>query len=136
MKKIAALILLLLYFSVSTGVLVNIHYCMGSLRSIDFTISKGDTCSRCGMKNKTGCCHEDCKIIKLGVDQQMAKAITNNFALCTWSGTSLFQRGTNHAGKRENIKNILSFASRPAFFQYLSPRQRMENMNSGQIVPC
>jgi hypothetical protein len=73
MKKILAAILLLVYFTVSTGAPVNIHYCMGNVKSIDFSTSKGSRCERCGMKSRKGCCHDDLKIIKLSVDQQLAK---------------------------------------------------------------
>lgn len=76
LKKILACILFLVYFSVSTGALVNIHYCMGTVKSIDFKISTSSMCKGCGMKNRTGCCHDDLKIIKLTLDQQLTKLDT------------------------------------------------------------
>ncbi|HLY69998.1 MAG TPA: hypothetical protein VKR53_09720 [Puia sp.] len=74
MKKVCVSILSLLYLVAVCGFAVNIQYCMGRVSSIDYAYSRSKTCSRCGMENKTGCCHAELKIIKLSADQQTTKA--------------------------------------------------------------
>ena|ERR1700688_1480265 len=76
MKKALFSIFSLIYFVVASGVAVNIHYCMGQLSSVDYAYNKnnGDTCGKCGMENKKGCCHNESKFVKLTDDQQLAKA--------------------------------------------------------------
>jgi hypothetical protein len=49
---------------------------MGTVKSIDFKIGTGNMCKGCGMKKMTGCCHDDLRIIKLTLDQQLTKLDT------------------------------------------------------------
>jgi hypothetical protein len=65
MKKITVAILAIIYLTVSTGVAMNIHYCMGKIASVDL-IHSSEKCSKCGMKTKGGCCKDEFKIVKLG----------------------------------------------------------------------
>ena len=64
-KKVAGTILLLLYVTITSGVIVNIHNCMGMVRSVTFGHEKDDACSTCGMKDKKGCCNTEHKFIKV-----------------------------------------------------------------------
>jgi hypothetical protein len=77
MKKFFLGILTFIYIAVASGVVVNIHYCMGRLSEVDYGYAAGNKCSKCGMKNKTGCCHNESKFIKITDDQQLAKADIN-----------------------------------------------------------
>jgi hypothetical protein len=74
MKKIIAGILSIIYFTVTTGFAINIHYCMGHVSSIDYSYSNSKNCGQCGMENKKGCCHSEFKIVKLSDEQQVSKA--------------------------------------------------------------
>ena len=66
MKKIFVGILALMYMTVSSGIAMEIHYCMGKKAGIDFYGSANDKCGRCGMKEKkSGCCHDEHKFYKL-----------------------------------------------------------------------
>ena len=56
---------MLLYVTITSGVIVNIHNCMGMVRSISFGHEKDDACSTCGMKEKKGCCNTEHKFIKV-----------------------------------------------------------------------
>lgn len=59
-------ILAILYLAVSSGVALELHYCMGDKTGMDFYGSSSDTCGKCGMSEKdTGCCHDDYKFYKL-----------------------------------------------------------------------
>lgn len=74
MKKILLGILAFIYITVASGLVVNIHYCMGRLSGVDYGYSSNNKCSKCGMENKKGCCHNESKFVKLAGDQQLAKA--------------------------------------------------------------
>ena len=71
MKKASAAILLTLYLAFSSGVVVSYHYCMNEFSSFKLGNSKTDICAKCGMHTKkSGCCHDEVKIVKLQDDQQ------------------------------------------------------------------
>ena len=66
MKKILLAILTFFYMSISTGIAMEIHYCMGKKIGVDLFHSGSDTCGKCGMtESKTGCCSDDYKFLKL-----------------------------------------------------------------------
>lgn len=65
MKKIAIAILAFLYLAVSSGVAMEIHYCMGKKAGMDLYSSSKDKCHKCGMKEKKGCCSDENKFYKL-----------------------------------------------------------------------
>ena len=70
MKKIAAAILLLIYFTVSTGFVINLHYCMDKVASVEVGESHADECGKCGMplSDKEDCCRNEVKVVKLHQD--------------------------------------------------------------------
>ena len=72
MKKPLAFILLVCYFVVTSGVVVNSHYCMNRLASTELFVFKGDKCGKCGMNihKSHGCCHDEVKVVKMQNDQQ------------------------------------------------------------------
>ncbi len=65
--------------TVSSGIAMEIHYCMGESAGIDFYKSSDDQCGRCGMKeqNKEGCCSDEHKFIKLEDSHQKAINVYN-----------------------------------------------------------
>lgn len=70
MKKLAVILLLLLYGSVTIGATVHLHYCMNHIVSWSFWHSEDAKCSKCGMKEKVGgCCKEEHKQIRIQSDQ-------------------------------------------------------------------
>lgn len=78
MKKFLAISLAVVYLAVSSGVVVNIHYCMGKLADIGLGHSEKATCGQCGMEND-GCCHDDVKVIKIQ-DTHSFTSIPTDFA--------------------------------------------------------
>jgi hypothetical protein len=78
MKKALASILLLIYFTVSTGFSVNMHYCMDTFSSWDFGAVEGDSCDLCGMAKDKGndCCRDEVKVLKLQQEMPQAKDLT------------------------------------------------------------
>ena len=83
MKKLAASILLLVYFTVSTGFVVSVHYCMNKVDSVQLGDASSDECGKCGMhiESSNGCCKDDVQMVKLQVDQSFAKIVAPDFSL-------------------------------------------------------
>jgi hypothetical protein len=71
-KKIAVILLLLIYGTASMGATVHLHFCMDEFVGWSLFSGKDDTCGKCGMeeKDKEGCCKDEQKHLKLNVDQQ------------------------------------------------------------------
>ncbi len=77
MKKLLLGILTILYFGVSTGATLHVHYCMGKMVGIDLVSKDKDHCHQCGMKimnGGKGCCHDEQKSIKIANDQNSPEA--------------------------------------------------------------
>lgn len=74
MKKGIAFILFIFYFAFSSGVVINLHYCMNKFDSSKFGAAKSDVCGKCGMhtEDSNGCCHDEVKVIKIQDDQQVS----------------------------------------------------------------
>ena len=72
MKKGIASILLILYVAFSSGVIINLHYCMNRFDSAQLGAAIADYCTKCGMhtSKSNGCCHDTVKIIKIDDDHQ------------------------------------------------------------------
>lgn len=83
MKKVAAAILLLVYFTVTTGFTVSVHYCMNKKVSVDLGYSVKDDCGKCGMniEKSGGCCKDDVRVVKMQTDHNPAKIVTPDFSL-------------------------------------------------------
>jgi hypothetical protein len=66
MKKIYIGILAIVYMAVSSGIAVELHYCMGRKAGMELFGSSNEKCGKCGMtEKKTGCCHDEFKFYKL-----------------------------------------------------------------------
>src|SRR6202012_1106915 len=81
MKKFIVAIIAVLYMGISSGIAMDIHYCMGKETSVDF-YGKGDNgkCDKCGMKDKKGCCGDEHKFYKLADSH---KSVSNDIKLST-----------------------------------------------------
>ena len=80
MQKVLVAILLLVYFTVSTGFVVSLHYCMDRLAAAQFGDEHSSKCPYCGMEKDGNCCRDDVKIIKLQTTHLASKAITPEFS--------------------------------------------------------
>lgn len=69
MKRVSTIFLLALYLVVTSGIVLNIHYCMGEVSNIAIATDSKTSCSTCGMDND-GCCHDDVKLVKLSDSHQ------------------------------------------------------------------
>jgi hypothetical protein len=68
MKRLVTLFIALIYLVMSTGCVVNSHYCMGKLSSVELGRSEVKKCI-CGMRidstKKNKCCHSKLDVVKL-----------------------------------------------------------------------
>ena len=68
MKRLLTLFIALIYLVMSTGFVMNSHYCMGKLSSIEIGRSEVKKCI-CGMRidstKKNKCCHSKIDVVKL-----------------------------------------------------------------------
>jgi len=81
MKKLLAAILLLVYFTISTGFVVSLHYCMDRLTSTGIGSEKSNKCEYCGMHKDGKCCRDDVKIVKLQTTHMASMPITGEHSL-------------------------------------------------------
>lgn len=82
MKKVMLSILTIIYMTVSSGVAMDIHFCMGKRTGVDLYAQSNTTCGRCGMKEKKGgCCNDEHRFYKLSD----AHKIVNNEHKFTFS---------------------------------------------------
>ncbi len=95
MKKIYTGILALVYMAVSSGIAIELHYCMGDRAGMELYGSASDTCGKCGMTEKdTGCCHDEFQFYKLSDSHKTVSndiifnapffAVVNEYAVFNW----------------------------------------------------
>lgn len=75
MKKITIAILAILYFTMTSGIVLNIHYCRGKISSVKVDVLAKDLCA-CKKKTNKGCCKTDNKLVKL---EDIHKAAATQF---------------------------------------------------------
>ncbi|MEI9946069.1 MAG: hypothetical protein WDN26_17835 [Chitinophagaceae bacterium] len=77
MKKVLVSIVLICYLAVTSGVLVNFHYCMNRLASTELFAAEGKKCGTCKMdiNASNGCCHDEVKIVKMEEDQKVTPLV-------------------------------------------------------------
>ena len=71
MKKLLAIMLMVVYGLSSTGATINLHYCCGKLHDISFSSTQGKTCPTKTVSSK-GCCDNKHVQLKLKGDQEPA----------------------------------------------------------------
>ncbi len=74
MKKIFISVIAVFYLAVTSGMVMNIHYCMGKISSVTFNHDadhEDGSCSKCGMsKTENHCCKDEVKTVKLSDSHQ------------------------------------------------------------------
>jgi hypothetical protein len=77
-KKVLLTIITLAYLVTTTGASIDMHYCMGKMVEWGFGQKNSNKCSKCGMTDKAGCCHDQHKNFKLDKDNKLPPC--NDFA--------------------------------------------------------
>ncbi|TDH27917.1 hypothetical protein EXU57_05475 [Segetibacter sp. 3557_3] len=75
MRKLITSIVAVLYLAVSSGFVLNVHYCMGKVSGVSVDNVNPKVCSCAKPKKKSACCSSTFKLIKLE-DAHKAAAIT------------------------------------------------------------
>lgn len=69
MKKLFISIFAVVYLAIASGMVMNIHYCMGKVASVSFTHEedqKDENCGKCGIdKTENHCCTDDVQFVKI-----------------------------------------------------------------------
>ena len=73
MKKVFSFIIALIYLAVSSGIVVEIHHCMGTVAGASLGAAvTNNTCGKCGMdKGSNKCCKDEVKLVKLQDAQKL-----------------------------------------------------------------
>ena len=79
MKKITIILLTFFYFTVASGITVNMHYCGGKFKQISLFHPVNDT-GCCGSKKKgKGCCNDKTTFIKVKDNHNLSENVNLNF---------------------------------------------------------
>ena len=69
LKRIFTILLAVVYLVVSSGLIMELHHCMGKLAGSSvsfFGKQHNDKCDNCGMEDKTNdCCKDEVKLVKI-----------------------------------------------------------------------
>jgi hypothetical protein len=80
MKRVLTSIIAIVYFVISSGLVMSVHYCMGKISSVDLNHNSTETCV-CGMSLKEtsnkGCCKTEIKMVKLEDNHKATYAFYN-----------------------------------------------------------
>ncbi|MGG9971803.1 HYC_CC_PP family protein [Ferruginibacter sp. SUN002] len=108
MKKIIVAIIAFLYMGISSGIAMNVHYCMGEKAGVGFYGDEKDKCGKCGMKGKKGCCHDQHKFYKLNDSHKKATVetptpkVVDTVAVVTTFYNRFFYKAADAANKPAN----------------------------------
>jgi hypothetical protein len=84
MKRLITLFIAIIYLVMSTGFVMNSHYCMGKLSSIELGRSEVKKCI-CGMRidraKKSKCCHSKLDVVKLQEAHKTAPSVLFQFSV-------------------------------------------------------
>ena len=76
MKKLLAILLLLVYTAASSGTVMSAHYCMGEFAGISIGEKQQEQCGY--WMEDAGCCHDLLQVVKIG-DSQLVKTSSVTF---------------------------------------------------------
>lgn len=92
----------MLYMSSATGAPLYAHYCMDKMVSFSFQKNENEKCPKCGMKDTSGCCKDEQKMLKFSDDHKQTitavfsfltsrEVLENSFHNLYFSGTIISQ---------------------------------------------
>lgn len=73
MKRLLTSIIAIIYFCISSGFIMNVHYCMGKVSKVNIEITPSKMCA-CGKKETKGCCKTESKFYKITDNHQATYA--------------------------------------------------------------
>jgi hypothetical protein len=82
MLRFIGILVTALYMTVTSGIVINIHYCMDEPSAVALGPGGASTCSNCGMDND-GCCHDDVQVVKLAENHHGAPVFSGFIKMIT-----------------------------------------------------
>lgn len=74
MKKWILSLISVIYLGVSSGIAMEVHFCMGDKVGVTLYGDSDERCGRCGMEEEdNGCCHDEHSFYKLSIDQKQVQ---------------------------------------------------------------
>ena len=84
MKRSIAILLAILYVTLTSGVAVNVHYCMGKLASVEWQEGPSEMCHKCGKAVKgMDCCKDEFKFCKVTESHQAPQGLQQELPTAT-----------------------------------------------------
>jgi hypothetical protein len=74
-KRGLIFLLAIIYITLTSGIVVNVHYCMGRVEGVTYGAEAEHRCDKCGMEQREGCCDTEHKLVKADSDHIFAKSI-------------------------------------------------------------
>ena len=125
MKRLLTLFIALIYLVMSTGFVMNSHYCMGKLSSVELGRSEVKKCI-CGMRidstKKNKCCHSKIDVVKLADSHKLTtstivfanfiEAVTPQFYVepvlytCTYTANQYLKKLPPNLNEQDTYKRI------------------------------
>ena len=66
MKQILSIVLAVIYLSTSSGLALQVHYCMDEVSGVSLAADDENSCGKCGMeKTSSNCCKDETRFVKL-----------------------------------------------------------------------
>lgn len=77
MKKFTIAILAIIYFTMTSGIVFNVHYCRGKISSVKVDLLAKNLCGCKKKETNKGCCKTEHKLVKL---EDTHKAAATNYS--------------------------------------------------------
>lgn len=81
--------LAVIYITLTSGVAVNVHYCMGRIAGTTYGLEDDHQCDQCGMEQKDGCCQTEHKLVKADDDHISSKSVSADAPVFTAVATEI-----------------------------------------------
>jgi hypothetical protein len=108
MKRLLASLLLLIYFSVTSGFVISMHFCMDRFDSAEIGSTGNDKCHKCGMSKDGHCCKDEVKVVKLNVSHLASQLHMRNASAPAFHliHTALIASFRNFAEKNDPVLHL------------------------------
>ena len=120
MIKFFTTLIALLYLGFTSGIVVNLHYCMGDLAAVEWGMDHHTSCSKCGMEDRKGCCETTYQVLKVNDAHLSAKSLVppiipfetdltpvpddaSRLAVCTDQEQAYFPAATFRSGRHNYL---------------------------------
>ena len=99
MKQILSILLAVIYLSTSSGLALQVHYCMDEISGVSLAENDENSCGKCGMeKNSNACCKDETKFVKLDdAHKLLASAYLQHPVVATVKSSEYFDQSNGYS---------------------------------------